>query len=233
VAAAAAAAARVGERLGHERVVIYSPDVEAVVAAEQGSELGSGRAQLSTVLTLAEVLELREQRFSSHAMLVARLCEAIGRELGLGEQRVNRLRLAGLLHDIGKVGLPDAVLNKAGALNPQERAQVQRCPEMAGRILGAKEMADIREWIMARHERLDGNGYPLGLAGEQIPLEARILAVAESYDAMRSERPYRAPLSRAAAIAELELEAGTQFDGHVVAALLQVLEEEPAQVRGA
>ena len=189
-----------------------------------------GRAHLTTVLSLAEVLDLRDARNANHSMAVARYCELIGRELGLDEHRVNRLRLAGMLHDIGKVGLADSILDKPGPLSPSEWDQVRRHPEMAARILGAKELTDIREWVLARHEQPDGHGYPRGLSGDDIPLESRILAVAESYDAMTSDRPYRPAKDRDAAIAEMGRYAGSQFDGAVVDALVRVLSATEARV---
>jgi HD-GYP domain-containing protein (c-di-GMP phosphodiesterase class II) len=157
-------------------------------------------------------------------MAVARYCELIGIELGLPEQRVQRLRMAGMLHDIGKVGLADSILEKPGPLSPSEWDEVRRHPEMAARILGARELADIRGWILARHEQLDGHGYPRGLSGDEVPLESRILAVAESYDAMTSERPYRSAMTREQAVAEMGRYVGSQFDGSVVDALVRALD---------
>ncbi len=136
---------------------------------------------------------------------------------------MNRLRLAGMLHDIGKIGIADTILDKPGPLSPGEWDQVRRGPEMAARILGAKELTDIREWVLTRHEQPDGHGYPRGISGEEIPLEARILAVAESYDAMTSERPYRGARTPAEALNEMGRYAGSQFDGRVVDTLKRVL----------
>lgn len=218
-------AAVVGDTLGADRAVVYSPDVEGALAADTGIAPQEGRVNLTTVLSLAEVLELRDPRSISHSIAVARLAEMLGQELGLPDQRVHRLRLAGMLHDIGKVGIPDAILDKAGPLSPDEWDQVRRHPEMAARILGAKDLSDIREWVLARHEQPDGHGYPRGISGEEVPLEARILAVAESYDAMTSERPYRPAKSRDEAIDELGRYSGSQFDGAVVDALMRVLDE--------
>ena len=221
---ASSAAAAVGDTLGSDRAVVYSPDVEDAMAADSGSSPKEGRVHLTTVLSLAEVLDLRDARNASHSMAVARYCELLGTELGLPDQRVHRLRLAGMLHDIGKVGLADSILDKPGPLAPNEWDQVRRHPEMAARILGAKELTDIREWVLTRHEQLDGHGYPRGLPADEIPLEARILAVAEAYDAMTSERPYRGAMSRDEAIAELGRYSGSQFDGKVVDALVRVLD---------
>ena len=180
------------------------------------------------MLSLAEVLDLRDERSASHSAAVAGYCEMIGREMGLPDQRIARLRLAGLLHDIGKVGIADSILDKPGPLSPSEWDQVRRHPEMAARILAARELTDIREWVLARHEQPDGHGYPRGLSGEQIPLESRILAVAESYDAMTSDRPYRPAKTPDEAIAEMGRYAGSQFDGAVVDALVRALDRAAA-----
>ena len=216
-------AAQVADTLGSDRAVVYSADVDDALAAETGTAPKDGRMHLATVLSLAEVLDLRNESNASHSMAVARYCELLGRELGLPEQRVNRLRLAGMLHDIGKIGIADSILEKPGPLSPGEWDQVRRHPEMAARILGAKELTDIREWILTRHEQPDGHGYPRGVSGDDIPLEARILAVAESYDAMTSERPYRPAMTPQEAIVEMGRYAGSQFDGRVVDAMKRTL----------
>ena len=225
---AAAAAAHVGDTLGSDRAVVYSADVEGALSEDILVTPKEGRVHLSTVLSLAEVLDLRDARNANHSMAVARYCELLGQELGLAEQRIHRLRLAGMLHDIGKVGLADSILDKPGPLSPDEWDQVRRHPEMAARILGAKELTDIREWVLARHEQPDGHGYPQGLRGDEIPLESRILAVAETYDAMTSDRPFRTAIDRDEAIAEMGRYAGSQFDGAVIDALVRVLDSVEA-----
>ncbi|KAA0270392.1 MAG: diguanylate cyclase [Acidobacteria bacterium] len=225
---ATTAATNAAVALGSDRVVVYSSDLEGAIEGEGVSTPGEGRAQLGTVLSLAEVLDLRDERSSSHSTAVAGYCEMIGREMGMSEQRIRRLRLAGLLHDIGKVGIADSILDKPGPLSPSEWDQVRRHPEMAARILAARELTDIREWVLARHEQPDGHGYPRSLSGDEIPLESRILAVAESYDAMTSERPYRPAMSGEEAITEMGRYAGSQFDGAVVDALVRALDRAVA-----
>ena len=222
------AATNAAVALGSDRVVIYSHDLEGAIESEGVASPKEGRAQLGTVLSLAEVLDLRDEGNANHSTIVAGYCEMIGHEMGLPEQRVRRLRLAGMLHDIGKVGIADSILGKPGPLSPSEWDQVRRHPEMAARILAARELTDIREWVLARHEQPDGHGYPRGLLGDQIPIESRILAVAESYDAMTSERPYRAAKTRDEAIAEMGRYAGSQFDGAVVDAFVRALDRVEA-----
>jgi HD-GYP domain-containing protein (c-di-GMP phosphodiesterase class II) len=209
--------------------VVYSAELEDVLSGDPSKALTERRTHLSTVLSLAEVLDLRDARTASHSLAVSRYCELIGAEMGFSEQRLQRLRLAGLVHDIGKVGIADSILDKPGPLSPSEWDQVRKHPEMAARILGARELTDIREWVLCRHEQPDGHGYPRGISGDAIPLEARILAVAESYDAMTSERPYRPAKSTEEAIAELGRYAGSQFDGAVVDAMVRVLNAADAE----
>jgi diguanylate cyclase (GGDEF)-like protein len=219
------AASEAARTLGGDRAVVFSAELEDVLQGDPARGLTERRTHLSTVLSLAEVLDLRDARTAAHSLNVSRYCELLATELGLPQQRIQRLRLAGMLHDIGKVGIPDAILEKPGPLSPSEWDQVRRHPEMAARILGARELTDIREWVLTRHEQPDGHGYPRGLSGEQIPLEARILAVAESYDAITSDRPYRPARSSDEALAEIGRYAGSQFDGAVVDALVRVLEQ--------
>jgi HD-GYP domain-containing protein (c-di-GMP phosphodiesterase class II) len=139
---------------------------------------------------------------------------------------VARVRLAGILHDIGKVAVPDAILHKPGKPTEEEWATIRRHPELGAQILEHPSLADVRRWVAAHHERPDGKGYPLGLSGTAIPVEARILAVADAYEAMTSDRSYRASIGHEAARAELQRFAGSQFDPAVVEALRTVVGRE-------
>jgi putative nucleotidyltransferase with HDIG domain len=178
------------------------------------------------MLDLAEAVDLRFSGSARHSETVGRYAELMARELGFSEERTGRVRLAGLLHDIGKVGIPDAILRKPAKLTNEEFETIKTHPELGAQILEHPSLADIREWVSTHHERPDGRGYPLGLAGEAITLEARILAVADAYEAMTSDRSYRSAVDHLAARAELERCAGTQFDPDVVGALLAVLGRE-------
>jgi putative two-component system response regulator len=150
----------------------------------------------------------------------------MARELGYSEQRISRVRLAGMLHDIGKIGIPDSILSKPDTLTPEEFEMIKSHPALGAQILEHPSLADVSGWVAAHHERPDGRGYPLGLAAGQIPLEAKILAVADAYEAMTSDRSYSVSMTHSGACAELERCAGTQFDAHAVKALLQLLESE-------
>ena len=145
-----------------------------------------------------------------------------GRELGLSEPTIARVRLAALLCDVGRDQIPREILNKQGPLDDQEWAQIRRQPELGAALLSDVSFDDIREWIRCHHERPDGRGYPRGLVGDQIPLEARIVAVIDAYTAMTSDRPYRAARNHEDACGELRRCAGSQFDAGVVQAFLSV-----------
>src|SRR5690606_26700551 len=125
-------------------------------------------------------------------------------------ERLRLLEAAAILHDVGKIGISDSVLQKPGPLTDGERRHVQEHPLLGERILSTTSLASIVPWVVAHHERWDGAGYPYGLSGEMIPLEARILAVCDAYDAMVSDRPYRSALSVDAALQEIDLNMGTQ-----------------------
>jgi HD-GYP domain-containing protein (c-di-GMP phosphodiesterase class II) len=153
--------------------------------------------------------------------LVGHLAELTARELGLEERQLARVRLAAMICDIGRDQIPAEILNKRGPLTDEEWVAVRRQPELGAAMLSAAGFDDIREWILCRRERPDGGGYPRGLAGDQIPLEARILAVCDAYAAMTSNRPHRVARSHENACAELSRCAGTQFDSGVVTAFVR------------
>src|SRR5918994_1304980 len=204
--------------LGSDRTVIYSGEVGRTLE-ESGVE-ADGQLQLATVIALAEALDIRDTGTGQHSHTVGRYSELMARELGFEQERVERVRLAGLLHDIGKIGISDCVLSKPGPLDADEWQEMYTHPEIAARLLSRPEFDDLRAWILAHHERPDGTGYPYGLKGDDIPLEARILAVADAYEAMTADRIYRPALGADSARPELEAGAGSQFDREVVQAFL-------------
>jgi diguanylate cyclase (GGDEF)-like protein/putative nucleotidyltransferase with HDIG domain len=228
---AADEALHAAKTLGGDRAVIYSAEVTKTLSAAASRRSVESQAQLATVLSLAEALDQRDPSTARHSQTVGRLCEMMARELGLSDERVHRVRLAGFLHDIGKIGVPDKILSKPGPLTKDERAQMRRHPELGARILASKEMDDLRSWIVAHHERPDGTGYPLGLEADEIPLEASILAVADAYEAMTGDRAYRPALGDDKAREELSRNAGTQFNARVVIALLRALKKEESAGR--
>ena len=154
---------------------------------------------------------------------MGRFSELIARELGLAADSVERVRIAGVLHDVGRVGLPDALMAKQGPLDDAEWTLIRSHPEIGARMLATTDFVDIGSWIRSHHERPDGRGYPDGAPDGGVPLEASILAVADAYEAMTADRSYRAPLDAQEASEELRRGAGLQFDGRVVNALLRVV----------
>lgn len=145
--------------------------------------------------------------------------------MNLGIDAVNKMRIAGLIHDIGKIGVSESILNKPGYLTTDERREIERHPEIGWRLLSStNEYSELAQFVLNHHEKWDGSGYPNGLKGEAIPLEARIIAVADAYDAMTSERSYRVALSKEKAIEELRKGSGTHFDPEIVTVFIdQVL----------
>jgi HD-GYP domain-containing protein (c-di-GMP phosphodiesterase class II) len=182
------------------------------------------RTFISTIEALANALEASDEETSSHARWITDLALEVGVELGLGPKALKRLELGALLHDIGKIGIPSEVLRKPGPLTPEERRLIETHPLLGERILAPiEQLAEVRPIVRACHERFDGTGYPDRLAGEDIPLEARIIFACDAFHAMTSDRPYRRALGVEAALAELREGAGTQFDPRVVEACLRVL----------
>jgi diguanylate cyclase (GGDEF)-like protein len=206
--------------------------VEGALVTSAGAAGGEApELRLAAVMLLAETLDIRDVGTAEHSRTVGRFARDTAAALGLAPARVDRLQAAGVLHDLGKLGIADAILHKAGALTDAEWKEVTRHPEIGARILEHAGLRDIAAWVLAHHERLDGRGYPSGLAADAIPLEARILAVADAYEAMIADRPYRAGMPAVQARAELERCAGTQFDPMVVEAFLGTLRTPRARPR--
>jgi HD-GYP domain-containing protein (c-di-GMP phosphodiesterase class II) len=186
---------------------------------------GRGGPHEVLLRTLAE----GEPDLRAHLAGVAALATAVGRQLGLDDERLGELRLAAELHDVGKLAIPDAVLAKPGPLDDEEWQFVRRHTLIGERILaGAPALRGVGQIVRSSHERWDGGGYCDGLAGEQIPLASRIIFACDAYSAMTSSRPYHEPLDRAGAVAELRRCAGTQFDPRVIETLCLVLATEEA-----
>jgi HD-GYP domain-containing protein (c-di-GMP phosphodiesterase class II) len=157
---------------------------------------------------------------AAHGRAVARTAVAIGAALGLSEPERVALGMAAGLHDLGKLSIPAATLDKPGPLDPDEWAQIRLHPVAGQQLLISAGLNEIAPWVRSHHERPDGSGYPDGLKGEDVPLQSRIIAVADAFDAMVSDRPYRPALGVAGAREELVRSSGTQFDGRVVGAFL-------------
>jgi diguanylate cyclase (GGDEF)-like protein len=179
---------------------------------------------LRTVTTaLARAVDAKDASTRSHSETVSDTCALIAEELGFGSERVARMRLAGLLHDVGKIGVADAILLKPGPLTVDEFEIMKTHATLGYSIVSGAGVEEEAEWILRHHERPDGTGYPDGLRGEEVPLESRIILVADAFEAMTADRPYRRGRPVPEALGELDRMRGAQFDPHCVAALRRVL----------
>lgn len=181
-------------------------------------------AYMQTIDTLRNVVETRDKETEGHSRRVSFLATALAEEIGLREEEVDKVRLAGLFHDIGKIGVKDSVLLKQGPLNNEEYDEIKKHPaEGVGILSHFTPFEELLPIIGQHHERVDGRGYPMGLSGEEICISARLIAVADSFDAMISNRAYRKGLGIEKTMAEMERCSGTQFDPKIVDALKRLM----------
>ena len=184
------------------------------------------RQHLSTIRALTSAIDARDPYTMGHSVRVGQLAMMLGRELGLEDTRLARLEVGGYLHDIGKIGIRDAVLLKPGKLTPEERTIIEDHPTIGISILSAVELPEeVVRFVQDHHERLDGSGYPRGLREDEVSIQARIAAVADMYDAVTSERPYRSPMTPGEAVDLLRSESGRFLDPRVVVAIAAVVDE--------
>lgn len=188
------------------------------------SQISAHQGRDAQVRAALEQLKSFEPYTAAHSQRVGLIAGAIARELGLSEVDIELMTASGKLHDIGKSEVSLDYLQKPSALSPSEYLEMQRHPELGAQLVReCPELLELIPGILYHHERVDGAGYPFGLRGEEIPLIARVIAVADTYDAMTSDRAYRAALSHQRALDELRLHAGKQFDAHIVEAALRAL----------
>ncbi len=191
---------------------------------------GLGACAMNTAHQLAESLgravDARDQRLSQHSELVAEISSLLARAHGLTTRQAELVHMAGHLHDIGKIGVPDAVLHKPGPLSPAEWTLVREHPRLGAEILCPVRVFrgphSVCEMVLSHHERFDGQGYPRGLAGQDIPLGARLVSVADAFCAMTEDRPYRQDMSVQEAVQEIKDSSGTMFDPCVVKDFLRI-----------
>jgi len=196
----------------------------AAVALENAQNYGKlENMYLETVRALAAAIEAKDHYTAEHGDMLASMAIAVGRRLGLDDRALRDVQYAAVLHDIGKIGIPGAILNKPDKLTDEEFAVMAEHTIIGERIISAIDyLAPIGKAIRAAHERWDGRGYPDGLAGEAIPRPSRILFVCDAFHAMTSDRPYRRAMRHEDALEELRRNAGAQFDPEVVEAFLEV-----------
>jgi HD-GYP domain-containing protein (c-di-GMP phosphodiesterase class II) len=178
---------------------------------------------LGTLEALTASIDAKDRYTCGHSQRVAHLSQRLAVAIGLDEESVRRIHVAGLVHDVGKIGVPEAVLCKAGRLTDAEFDLVKQHPEIGYRILkDIPQLRDVLPGVLHHHERWDGRGYPAGLAGQEIPLSARVIALADSFDAMSSNRTYRTARERAWVLSEIRASAGSQFDPELAASFVQI-----------
>jgi diguanylate cyclase (GGDEF)-like protein/putative nucleotidyltransferase with HDIG domain len=201
---------------GKNRVRAYRPDVIELAELKRLASGPDRAARFRAAASLARAVDARDVYTGSHSQRVADLAARTARRLGLPDEEVELTRLAASLHDLGKLAIPEEILRKPGPLTDPERMVLERHPQIGFRMLESLGVDPVAEWVLHHHERWDGSGYPDGLPGERIPLGARIIFVADAYDAMTSERVYRRRVRPDEAIAELQRCAGSQFDPEIV-----------------
>jgi HD-GYP domain-containing protein (c-di-GMP phosphodiesterase class II) len=210
------------------KVVINSHDISGLLQTQQDLSESYDKLQTNlskTIDLLAAITEKRDPYTAGHQKRVTDLASVIAREMGLAESRVNAISMAGTIHDLGKINVPADLLNKAGKLSNMEFAVIQTHPDTAFDIIKVIDFpAPIADIVHQHHERMDGSGYPLGLKGEGILLESRILAVADVVEAMASHRPYRPALGLDKALEEITGNKGRLYDEDVVNACLRVFD---------
>src|SRR5215210_6113445 len=208
---------------GKNRVHVYRPDVVELAELRRLAHGPDRAARFRAAASLAKAVDARDTYTGSHSTRVAELGAWIAECLGLDQEQVELTRLAGSLHDLGKLAIPEEILRKPGPLTPPERLVLERHTQIGHRMLESLGVDPVAEWVLHHHERWDGSGYPDRLRGDQIPLGARIIFVADAYDAMTSDRAYRGRLSPRDAVEEPERCSGTQFDPAIVATFAQEL----------
>jgi len=207
------------KRHGKNRSCVYSPSVVRIYSANELAEIAERQARLRAAENLIRIVDSKDTYTGEHSQAVAGLVHAIARELELDDETVEQLKLAGLLHDLGKIAIPDTLLKKPGCLEPDEQRLVRAHVQFGHSLLEGLGIDPVDSWVLHHHEHWDGSGYPDGLAGEEIPFGSRVILVADAYDAMTSDRSYRTASTAAQALAEIRRRAGVQFDPAVVGAL--------------
>lgn len=207
---------------GKNRSLVYDPEIVEALSAEERAKRAEKAALIDMVRGLANAVDARDRYTRQHSRRVSALSVKLARHIGLDEETIRRIEAAGELHDVGKIGTPDSILNKPGRLTDEEMDVIKNHPVLSGQIMQSTSLKEIVPLIRAHHERWDGRGYPDGLKGTDIPFEARIMALADTYDAMTTDRPYRKGLTSLQALEEIEKCAGSQFDPELAKSFLEM-----------
>ena len=203
----------------------YAEDVRLTFQAERARRQQIQQAYLETIRMLAAAVEARDPYTGGHISRVTRLCLTIARRLGWHSEQLSQVEMGAILHDIGKINIDDAILRKPAKLSDEEWAQMRQHPEIGSQILrGISFLEPVVPYVRHHHERFDGTGYPDGLVGENIPIGGRLIAVADAFDAMTSDRPYHPGMPFPPAVAEICRMAGRQFDPVIVRAFVEAYE---------
>jgi diguanylate cyclase (GGDEF)-like protein len=208
---------------GKDRTFVYTDAIGFVLSAEEAAERNLRAGLVNTVHALARAVDAKDGYTHSHSQRVARYAVALAERLGIGGKRLELIRTAGVLHDVGKIGIADRILLKPDRLTADEFAEMKRHSELGRDIIAGAGMEDVADWVCHLHERVDGRGYPAGLGGDAIPLESRLLHCADALEAMTSSRVYRDALPIEVALDEIERGAGTQFDACVARVLVDLV----------
>jgi diguanylate cyclase (GGDEF)-like protein len=211
------------KRSGRNRCVVYSSFVDAPLSLQEEAERARTAGLANTVYALARAVDLKDGYTHQHSARVAQYGAVLARELGMSEEEIDQIRTAGILHDVGKVGVADAVLLKPARLTDDEFLEMQRHSTLGRDIVAGAGMPEIAEWVLYLHERWDGRGYPDRLEGDDIPLASRVLGVADAFEAMTSSRLYRRGMPVEKALEELERSAGEQFDPTVAQRMVDLV----------
>ncbi len=215
---------------GRDRTCIYSSDNPFALSPEERAAQAAREGLVNTVHALAKAVDAKDAYTSMHSQRVGRYAATLARALGFDDDAIEVIRTSGVLHDVGKIGISDTILRRAGCLSEDEAAIMRRHSELGRDIIAGAGMPDIADYVLNLHERYDGGGYPRGIAGEEIPLASRILHVADALEAMTSSRVYRDALPVEEALLEIERVRGTQVDPHLADALVRLVRQGELEI---
>jgi diguanylate cyclase (GGDEF)-like protein len=221
-----------GKAEGRGRTMVYRPGRGDALTPEKSEEAVRQRALMSTLTQLAKAIDSKSRWTAGHSERVAMYAVALGRSYDWPEERIDALRQAALLHDVGKIGIRDAILTKDQPLNLQELEELQHHSELGRAMLAGAGLPELARWVFHLHERADGDGYPDGLAGNEIPLESRILHAADALDHMTRPNARRRERPLEEALAELSYCAGTRIDNDVARRVVELVESGELRVQG-